>query len=194
MRLSYGLCQPKWDIASRYGTTTVCKEGDGGGEQMIGSKSLSRDGRIQKAAGVWAEYVKAKRGLLEAGLIRSFKAAEADFAEWLVVVLFDGELPPSKSHVGYDVIAGNRRIQVKSIAKMPDNPSGYIIGKKDRSNDRETGATHYVFVFFDELIPDAIFPVKEAFVRQFPKAQIKRPRREDANSKVEVDLNVFRCW
>jgi len=161
---------------------------------MTGSKSLLRDGQIQKAAGVWAEYVKAKRALLEAGLVRSFKAAEADFAEWLIAVVFDGELPPSKSHAGYDVIAGDRRIQVKSIAKMPDNPNGYIIGKKDRSNDRETGATHYAFVFFDELIPDTIFLVEEVFVRQFPKKQIKRPHLENANSKVEVDLNVFRCW
>lgn len=161
---------------------------------MTKSKSLLCDARIQKAAGVWAEYVKAKRALLEAGLVRSFKAAEADFGEWLVAVLFDGELPPSKSQAGYDVIAGDKRIQVKSIAKMPDNPNGYIIGKKDRKNDRETGATHYVFVFFDVLIPDAVFLVEEAFVRQFRKKQIKRPDLEDANSKVEVDLNVFRCW
>ena len=129
--------------------------------------------------------------MLEAGFVRSFKAAEADFAEWIVSVVFDGELPASKSHAGYDVLAGDKRIQVKSVAKMPGNPNGYIIVKRDRGNDRKTGATHYAFVFFDELVPDAVFLVEEAFVREFPKTQIRRPDLEAVNSELEVDLTVF---
>lgn len=102
---------------------------------------------IQYAATLWAKYVKAKHDLLDAGFVRSYKVPEADFAEWLVATHWNGELPKNLSNPAYDVIAGDRRIQVKSIAKMPENPNGYIVTIKDKNNNPEKGATHYAFVF-----------------------------------------------
>lgn len=148
--------------------------------------------QIQRAARLWRNYTSAKRALLDGGFIRSFRATEADFAEWLVAWVLDGELPDSKSHPGYDVIAGNMRIQVKSVNKMPGNPNGYIIRKRDRQNDAQMGATHYAFVWFEELVPDVVFLVPEAFVREFPKTQIKRPDLEKADCEINANLSVFR--
>ena len=149
--------------------------------------------RVQRAARLWRECTNAKRALLESGFVRSFRATEADFAEWLVSWALDGELPDSKSHPGYDVIAGSMRVQVKSVNKMPGNPNGYIIGKRDRQNDAQMGATHYAFVWFDELVPDAVFLVPETFVREFPRTQIKRPDLEEADYEISADLSVFRA-
>lgn len=146
---------------------------------------------LQKAVSLWLEYVQSRRALLADGYIRSFKKPEADFSEWLVAFLFDGRLPPSKTNPGYDVITDDKRIQVKSVAKAADNKNGYIIDERDRSNDPRTGATHYAFVFFDELIPSAIFLAPEAFVRNFGSTQIRRSDLEKKDFKIDVDLNVF---
>ena len=148
-----------------------------------------QDERMLQAAQLWANYVRAKQALLAAGFIRSFKSTEADFAEYLVAAVLDGRLPNSKSHPGYDVIAADKKVQVKSVTKALDNPNGYILTKDDRKDGKET--THYAFVFFNELIPDAVFLVEEAFVRNFGKTQIKRPDLEAANCKMAIDLSVF---
>ena len=150
------------------------------------------EARLAEAARLWTEYAKSKSALLKSVFIRSFRAAEADFAEWLVAVTLDGELAKIKSQRGYDLTAGEKRVQVKSMAKMPGNPNGYIIGNRDRTNDWRTGATHYAFVFFEELIPDAIFLIDEAFVRQFERKQIKRPDLERASCEIDMDLEVFK--
>lgn len=141
---------------------------------------------FQKAQKLWLDYARAKHALLKAGFIRSYKSTEADFSEWLICFIYGGELPASKSYGGYDVIAGDKRIQVKSIAKMPDNQNGYIISKKDRNNNPEIGATHYAFVFYNELIPVSIYLVPENYVRNFPKQQIRMSNLEKANSKIDM--------
>lgn len=151
-----------------------------------------REERIQQAAQLWADYVRAKHALLATGFIRSFKSTEADFAEWLVAAVLDGRLPNSKSHPGYDVIAGDKKVQVKSVTKALDNPNGYIITKDDRNDSPGRETTHYAFVFFNELTPDAVFLVEEAFVRKFGKTQIKRLDLEAANCKMAIDLNIFK--
>jgi len=152
------------------------------------------DRLIEKAASLWREYIKARQALLAEEIVRSFKSPEADFSEWLVTVLFDGRLPSSKSNRGYDVVTRDRRIQVKSIAKASDNKNGYIIDdQKDRGNKPKNGATHYAFVFFDELIPDSVILVPEDFVRNFGKKQMKRSDLEKNNFKIDVDLSVFKA-
>jgi len=151
-----------------------------------------KKGCFEKAHQLWADYVRAKYALLGAGFIRSFRSTEAEFAEWLVAAIFNGRLPNNKANPAYDVIAGEKRIQVKSVTKMPDNKSGYEISKKDKLNDPTKGATHYAFVFFDELIPDVVFFIDEAFVRKFRKAEIRRRDLECANCKVDIDLSIFR--
>jgi hypothetical protein len=147
---------------------------------------------IKKTVYPRTEYVKARQALLTEGLVRSFKSPEVDFSERLVAIVFNGELPDSKCNPGYDVIAGDKRIQVKSVAKAPGNKNGYIIRDKDRANNSKTGATHYAFVFFDELIPTGIFLVPEDFVRQFAGTQIKRHHLEKTSYRVEIDLDVFK--
>jgi hypothetical protein len=148
---------------------------------------------IEKAASLWQEYARARQALLAEGIVRSFKSPEADFSEWLIAVLFGGRLPSSKSNRGYDVVTSDKRIQVKSIAKASDNKNGYIIDdQKDRGNNPKTGATHYAFVLFDELIPDSVFLVPEDFVRNFRKKQIKRSDLEKTNFKIDIDLSVFK--
>lgn len=144
------------------------------------------------AASLWAGYVSAKLNLLDAGFIRSYKAPETDFAEWIVAITWNGELPDNLSNPAYDVVAGDIRIQVKSIAKMQDNPNGYIITNKDRDNDPQYGATHYAFVFFDDLIPTEIFLAPESFVRTFKKKQIKRSDLAKVGFKADVDLSDFK--
>ncbi|GIK56546.1 MAG: hypothetical protein HND44_03300 [Chloroflexi bacterium] len=146
---------------------------------------------IKETVQLWLEYVKARQALLTEGIVRSFKSPEADFAEQLIASIFKGVLPSNKSNPAYDVIAGDKRIQVKSVAKTFDNKNGYIIKEKDRNNNPEIGATHYAFVFFNELIPTGIFLVPESFVREFHKTQIKRSDLEKSDCKVAVDLSVF---
>lgn len=129
---------------------------------------------ISEALIHWSVYVASKRALLEAGVVRSFKQPEADFAEWLVASLLSGSLPSSKSNPFCDVVAPGKRVQVKSICKAPGNPNGYIISAKDRSNDAITGASHYAFVFFNDLVLDAAFMIPESVVRLCARSQVRR--------------------
>lgn len=111
---------------------------------------------IAEALSHWAQYVNARKALLSAGVVRSLKASEADLAEWLVAKLVGGTLPISQSHPAFDVAAAGQRIQVKSLCKALGNPNGYIVTPRDLANDGVTGATHYAFVFFKDLVPDAL--------------------------------------
>ncbi len=146
---------------------------------------------ILKAVQLWSDYRRAKDALREAGLVRSFKSAESDFSEWLVKTIFTGELPTSQSQESWDVIAGDKRIQVKSVAKAASNPNGYIVQTKDRQNTAAAGATHYVFVFFNALAPEALYLVPEDFVRNFSKKQIKQSDLSKTTFKVEIDFSAF---
>lgn len=134
--------------------------------------------KISTALRHWSGYVRSKKALLDAGVVRSFKAPEADFAEWLVAKLLGGSLPSSKSHPSYDVVAPGKRVQVKSVCKAPGNTNGYIVTQKDRGNDPQTGASHYAFVFFNDLELDAAFVLPEEVVRRWSRRQIKRPAVE----------------
>ncbi|MBX3055149.1 MAG: hypothetical protein KF770_01635 [Anaerolineae bacterium] len=150
------------------------------------------DTAIKETVQLWLEYVRARQALFTKGIVRSFKSPEADFAEHLIASMFKGVLPSNKSNPAYDVIAGDKRIQVKSVAKASDNKNGYIIKEKDRNNNPQIGATHYAFVFFNELIPTGVFLVPEGFVREFHKTQIKRSDLEKSDCKVDVDLSIFK--
>lgn len=54
------------------------------------------------------------------GIIRSQKFG-ADFAEWLIAELFKGRLADNKTQQGWDVLAEDKRISVKSHAKAQTN-------------------------------------------------------------------------
>lgn len=141
---------------------------------------------ISAALGHWAGYVQAKKALLQAGVVRSFKAPEGDFAEWLVANLLRGSLPASKSHPSCDVFAPGKRVQVKSVCKAPGNSNGYIVSARDRSNDPAAGASHYAFVFFSDLVLDAAFLIPEEVVRLWKRKQIKRPDVENHPAAIQL--------
>jgi hypothetical protein len=127
---------------------------------------------IAIALGHWSGYVQSKKALIEAGVIRSFKAPEADFAEWLVAILLGGSLPASKSHPAFDVVAQGKRVQVKSVCKAAGNLNGYIVNERDRVNDPNAGASHYAFVFFRDLELESAFLLPEDVVRAWHRTQI----------------------
>ena len=143
---------------------------------------------ISLALNQWSGYVLAKKALMQAGVVRSFKAAEADFSEWLVAKLLGGSLPPSKSYPGCDVLAPGKRVQVKSVCKAPGNPNGYIVTAKDRSNNAAAGASHYAFVFFTDLVPASAFLLPEDVVRLWARGQIRRPDVENHPKGVRLWL------
>ena len=143
---------------------------------------------LQEAAQWWRLYITSRQALLSAGLIRSSKDTGADFAEWLVAQVFGGELAPPNNR-GYDVLAGEMRIEVKHLAKSPNNHNGYIIKNSDRMNDPSIGATHYAFVFFTNLMPESLFLVPETVVRTFTGTQIRRSVLKDF--EVQADWGQF---
>jgi uncharacterized protein (DUF433 family) len=151
-----------------------------------------REHEFRTLIDIWAQYVNARRKLRAASFTRSNKSAEAEFAEWLVQHVFDGEPLPGKSNRGYDVIADDMRIQVKSLSKDEENQNGYKITEEDRSNDPSKGATHYAFVFFRNFVPDAMFLVPASVVVGSGKTQIKRADLEKIpGAKVDIDLRPF---
>jgi len=48
-----------------------------------------------------------------------------------------------------------------------------------------------MFVFFEKLIPDAIFLVDRAFVRNFEQKEIKMQHLEEVFQNLDVDLSAF---
>jgi uncharacterized protein (DUF433 family) len=118
-----------------------------------------REREFQAMLDLWAQYVNVRRKLRAASVTRSHKQAEADLAEWLVQYVFDGEPLPGKSNPAYDVVAGDMRVQVKSLSKDEENQNGFRVTVNDKSSDTIQGATHYAFLFFRNFLPDAMFLV-----------------------------------
>jgi hypothetical protein len=141
---------------------------------------------ISAAITHWSEYARAKKALRDAGVVRSLKAAEADFSEWLIARLIGGTLPSSKSHPSCDVIGPGKRVQVKSVCKSADNPNGYIVSNRDRANDAATGASHFAFVFFNDLAPECAYMLPENIVRLWERRQIKRTDVENHEQAVRL--------
>lgn len=108
---------------------------------------------------------------MDCQIIRTFKNPVEDFSEWLVAKYMNGQLAKNVNQKDYDVETADKYVQVKSIAKAPNNPNDYIVKTKDRENQR---ATHYAFVFFDNDLPTDIYIVNADYVRDYPMSQIKR--------------------
>ena len=120
---------------------------------------------------IWNNYICARQQLMDNNLIRTFNNPVEDFSEWLVAHCMNGQLSINVNQRDYDVETNNKYIQVKSIAKAPNNTNGYIVTRKDRENEL---ATHYAFVFFDYYSPTEIYAVNADYVRDYPRSQIKR--------------------
>lgn len=143
---------------------------------------------LTKAAEIWKKYVLVKNTLIETGVNRSYKSSVGDFAEWLIANNYSVSLPESKSEKGYDVETSDMKIQVKSIAKMKGNTNGYKVSKKDKNNNI---ATHFAFVYFENLIPKEIYLAPLSYVSEFDKTQIKIGDLRKTDFRLEVNLNVF---
>lgn len=154
-------------------------------ERLNSEVTISND--VSIALQQWHGYVEAKRALLKSGVLRSFKAPEADLSEWLIATLLTGSLASNKSQPSFDVLAGDKRVQVKSLCKASDNPNGYIVSARDRSNSGTHGASHYAFVFFDDLELQSAYLVPEDVVRSWNRTQI---RQKD----LAVHHSAVRLW
>ena len=130
---------------------------------------------MKKEIEIWDNFILARQQLFENKLIRSFNNPVEDFSEWLVAKYCNGKLAQNVNQKDYDVETNGKLIQVKSLAKDPANPNGYIITNKDRKNQM---ATHYAFVFFDNYFPSTVYFVNVEFVKTFPKSQIKKEHLE----------------
>ena len=133
---------------------------------------------------IWNNYIAARQQLMDNQIIRTFNNPIEDFSEWLVANCLNGHLAINVNQRDYDVETEDKYIQVKSIAKAPNNNNGYIVTQKDRENEL---ATHYAFVFFDNYIPTAIYIVNVDYVRDFPRSQIKRVNLNE----VCVEINLI---
>lgn len=80
---------------------------------------------VSKIIDALDRWCSARVELTELGVVRSQKVL-SDFAEWLVAEIYGGERVTSRSHPGYDVVAGSERIQVKHAAKAKGNPTRWI--------------------------------------------------------------------
>ncbi|MEA2575376.1 MAG: hypothetical protein QOH93_2674 [Chloroflexia bacterium] len=156
------------------------------------AKPVARRHEFERVVRAWGDYVRARRNLEAASFARSHKAAEAELAEWMVQFALGGELASSRSNPGFDVVAGDMRIEVKSISKADNNKNGYKVRDKDIKNDPVTGATHYAFLFYNDFIPDALFLVPTHFVQRYRGGQIKRADLEkEPGSRVDIEFAPF---
>jgi hypothetical protein len=92
-----------------------------------------------------------KQALRDLGVIRSERMI-GEIGEWFVELLLGGSRAESTPQSGYDIVLGQKRIQVKTHAKG------------DNNNARWT-AYHYPRGAFDELI--IVVFTKELFLKEF---------------------------
>jgi hypothetical protein len=134
------------------------------------NKSL-KNKKMEELISIWNNYIYGRQQLMDNNLIRTFNNPVEDFSEWLVAYCINGQLSINVNQRDYDVETNNKYIQVKSIAKAPNNTNGYFVTRKDRENKL---ATHYAFVFFVNYSPTNIYVVNADYVRNHPKSQIKQ--------------------
>lgn len=134
---------------------------------------------------IWNNFIVARQQLLDNHLIRTFNNPIEDFSELLVAKVMDGQLAANVNQKDYDVETVDKCIQVKSIAKAPNNTNGYIVTTKDRENQL---ATHYAFVFFDNYNPTSIYIVNADYVRDYAMAQIKRQNLNEVCGQIDPNI------
>ncbi|MBW7937241.1 MAG: hypothetical protein H3C71_08930 [Flavobacteriales bacterium] len=126
---------------------------------------------MEELIAIWNDYIIARQALMDHQIIRTFNNPVEDFSEWLVAKYMNRQLAINVNQIDYDVETAEKYVQVKSIAKAPNNPNGYIVTTKDRENQL---ATNYAFVFFDNYLPTDIYIVNADYVRDYPRSQVKR--------------------
>lgn len=79
------------------------------------------NGQIKQVAAALNRIADAISNLRQLGVVRSRKLT-SDFAEWLVVQIYEGTLAESRTQQGWDVQAGNENVQVK-VSSVPESPA-----------------------------------------------------------------------
>ena len=146
---------------------------------------------MEEILSLWNNYIAARQQLMDRQLIRTFNNPVEDFSELLVARIMNGTLALNVNQRDFDVETNDKCIQVKSIAKAPNNTNGYIVTIKDRENQL---ATHYAFVFFDNYFPVDIFIVCAEFVRDYGKSQIKRQDLNAVCDPLQPNTEGISIW
>lgn len=76
-------------------------------------------------------YFKAANALKEAGLTRNKKDFTSQTGEWLVSEIYGGTMATSGIQKGWDLMVGDKRIQVKTHSKALTTPARWSVIKHD---------------------------------------------------------------
>jgi len=128
-----------------------------------------KDKLINEKLDVWKVYANAREEIRKSGIVRTNRAPEADFSEWIVMILLNGlpEYNPTSKDI--DITSNGMVIQVKSVSKSIGNKNGYKLQTKDKNNKR---ASHYAFVWFKDHLPKFVFLVDYNQIKTYKKTQI----------------------
>jgi hypothetical protein len=69
------------------------------------------------------KYIESLQALKEHGILNNKKDFTSQIGEWLVCELFDGEMAPSSIQKDWDMIIGDKKVQVKAHSKATTNPN-----------------------------------------------------------------------
>lgn len=125
--------------------------------------------QLNKHKMAWQDYARSRQSLLKSQIVRSHRAPEAEFSEWLVKILYNGNINRKNNEKGYDLTCLGKVIEVKSLSGNRVGRFGYDITVEDRKNEQ---ATHFVFVLFNEFVPQMIFEIEINEIRKFHKKHI----------------------
>jgi hypothetical protein len=121
-----------------------------------------------------ADYRRARAAFLEIlGCAASNRDPLAELSERLVAALVDGILPESRVQRGYDVVAGDERIQVRYLA----NPSGAWVN--EHLVDFRGDCDAYALVVVEALDPRHVIIFRRAGLAEVCRALGKRHPDQD---------------
>jgi hypothetical protein len=103
----------------------------------------------EELRGAFERYSRGRAELLEAiGVTGSNRDPLAEFSERLVAALLDGELAPNRVQPGWDVMASERRVQVKYLANASQE-----VWVNEHHIHVTADMDDYAIVFFEALLP-----------------------------------------
>jgi hypothetical protein len=103
----------------------------------------------QELRAAFERYARGRAELLEAiGVTGSNRDPLAEFSERLVAALLDGELATNRVQRGWDVLAGERGVQVKYLANASDE-----VWVNEHHIHVTAEMDDYAIVFFEALLP-----------------------------------------
>ncbi len=139
---------------------------------------------------VWQDYARARQTLLKSKIVRTYRAPEAEFSEWLVKILYNGNINYNSNEKGFDLACHEKVIEVKSLSGNRVGKFGYTLTDEDKNNEI---ATHFVFVLFKEFVPEMIFEIEINEIRKFCKKHLGRSDLARIGKRIDTPglLNIF---